>query len=143
MRIVAVLLAVLSLTSTAFAEPPSVVRSEPEDGTIGVPVDIGLLRIHFDQDMATGSWTLWRSDRGELPPLESISDTPFTDARTLELRIGTLAPGTTYAIRLNNSMRGKRGFRAATGDPLPDTVIAFRTADRASPGSKPAWMSWV
>jgi hypothetical protein len=133
MRIAGVSLVVILLASTALAAPPSVVRSEPENGTIGVPVSAGVLRIHFDQDMNTGSWTLWKSDRGELPPFEGIGDTPFRDARTMELPLGALKPGTTYAIKLNHAAKGKQGFRSATGEPLPDTVIAFRTADAAAP----------
>ncbi len=129
MRTTVAMLVFLLLSATAFAAPPRVVSSQPENGTVGVPVDIGVIRVLFDQDMNTGSWTLWGSDRGELPPLEPIPETPFTNDRTLSIRIGTLLPGTTYAIRLNHSPRGKRGFRSATGEPLPDTVIAFRTAE--------------
>jgi Clostripain family/Bacterial Ig-like domain len=123
------LLALLVLGSSALAAAPAVVSSEPENGAVAVAVDVGVLRIHFDQDMNTGSWTLWKSGRGELPPFAGEVTAPFVNPRTFEVALGTLEPGTTYAVQLNMAERGRTGFRSAAGEPLADTVIAFRTAD--------------
>ena len=129
------LLVLVLLSAPVRGEEPAVLRSEPANGSVGVPVDVGVLRIRFDRDMSRGSWTLWKSDRGEFPPLAGEVTDPFTDARTVEIPLARLKPGTTYAVQLNSAAKGRQGFKGADGDPLPDTVIAFRTAEA---GAAPA-----
>ncbi|MCU0724700.1 MAG: clostripain-related cysteine peptidase, partial [Planctomycetes bacterium] len=131
------LLSVLMLAASPAAAAPAVVSSEPEDGTVGVSVDVGVLRIDFSEDMDQGSHSLFLSDRGDFPPLRGELGNPWAGPRRCEVRLQKLEPGRTYAVRLNNAAKGRQGFRSAAGVPLPDTVIAFRTADAAAPPAPP------
>lgn len=116
----------LFLVTPILAQAPTVVSSSPEDGSIGVSIVSGLIRISFDQDMNRGSWTVWQADSGKLPPLLEFQN-PWRDARTCEIPHGALEAETTYAIQLNKASRNRQGFVSAKGVALPDTVIRFRT----------------
>ena len=114
------------LFSTVLAAPPALVRSEPADGAKGVSTSVGVLRFWFDKNMKQNSWTFWQSDKAEFPAMKDADDAPWRDPRCIELQVGKLKPGTTYAVQLNSA--SKQGFRSAQGDePLPPTVISFTT----------------
>jgi hypothetical protein len=104
------------------------VRSEPADGARDVPLDVGTLRLHFDQDMQDGH-TLWGSERGQVPPLPEPEAARWRTPRLFEIPLGPLQPNATYAIQLNSARR--RRFRSAAGEPLPITTIVFRTGGGA------------
>ncbi len=134
----------LLLAGTAWADPPRVTKSKPENGATEVPRDIGVLLVTFDRNMKLNQWTLWTSEQGEFPPLAAPDENPWRDPRTLELRLAALKPGTRYAIQLNSEQTKKQGFRSAEGDePLPDTVLTFTTntvglaPDSGPPGPAP------
>ncbi len=114
------------LAGTAYAAPPALARSEPAAGAKGVPIDIGVLRFWFDQDMKQNSWTFARADNAEFPPLGDANSAQWRDPRCIELRIGRLKPGTTYTVQLNST--DKQNFRSQQGDePLPPTLLSFVT----------------
>jgi hypothetical protein len=125
LTLVAIALCAL-LPSFVHAAPPALVRSEPADGAKGVPTSVGVLRFWFDKNMKQNSWTFWQSEKAEFPHMKGANDTPWRDPRCVELQVGKLKPGTTYAVQLNSE--SKQGFRSAQGDePLPPTVISFIT----------------
>lgn len=114
------------------AESPSLMRSEPADGTTNLPTDLGALRFHFSREMNPNSHSCCKSPLGEFPPLLDDGEAPWRDSQTFELKLMPLTPGTTYAIQLNSEKR--KGFRsAADNEPLPVTTIRFTTA--AAPGT--------
>jgi len=107
-------------------EAPKLVASEPADGAKDVKLDIGVVRLHFDRNMKENTWTLWKSDKGEILPLEGENKEPWQNPQTFELKIQKLKPKTTYAIQLNSETR--QGFRSAEENvALPVTVIVFET----------------
>ncbi len=115
------------LTTVVQAAPPALVRSEPADGARGVSTNIGVLRFWFDQNMKQYAWTFWTAGKAEFPPTEGENNVLWRDPRCIELQIGKLKPGTTYAVQLNSAKA--EGFRSARGnEPLPQTVISFTTA---------------
>ena len=118
--------------AAAFAAPPTVVRSAPADGAAGVPVDVGVLRVQFDQDMRTDSFTCWKSPQGAFPPPVKENSSVWQDARTFELRLETLKPNTSYYVQFN--AEGRQGFRSVADEPLTVTTISFTTvAETATP----------
>ena len=116
--------------STA-ADAPQLLRSEPADGATGVPIDFGVLRLHFDQDMRTDSFTVWKSDVADFPPpVKNEANPRWLDARTFELTLQPLKPGMQYAVQLNSDQR--QGFTSAGNKPLAVTTIRFTTAAAAA-----------
>jgi len=116
--------------ATAPADAPKITRTEPADGATGVPVGVGVVRVLFDQDMRTNSFTCWKSPQGVFPPPVKENSTIWRDARTFELRLAALMPDTTYYIQLNTD--GRQGFRSVAGEPLEVTTIHFTTAQKAA-----------
>jgi len=125
----------LVLGVAAAADAPALVRCEPKDAAIDVPVDVGVIRFHFDRNMRTDSWTLWQTDRGRFPPMKGDDAAAFRDPRCLEVRVERLEPATLYAIQLNSAKR--QGLLSAEGVALPLTVVTFRTAGGAPPPPAP------
>ncbi|MCE5336141.1 MAG: Ig-like domain-containing protein [Desulfobacteraceae bacterium] len=125
--VLAAILLLAILTTSAQAAPPMVVRTEPANGANGVSTDIGVMRFWFDQNMKQNSWTFWESSQAEFPPKERDDGVRWRDPLCIELLIGKLKPSTTYAVQLNTAKA--QGFRSAqSGEPLPQTVIFFTTA---------------
>ncbi len=102
------------------------ITSDPASGAVDVEPDVGRIRLVFDRAMKQDSWTLWMSEQGELPPLQRVESTPWTSPRVFEVRVGSLSPGTAYAIQLNSPTR--QGFQSEDGAALPITVVAFTVA---------------
>ena len=117
---------VMLANAAVFAAPPKVVRSAPADGAAGVAVDVGVLRVEFDQEMRTDSFTCWKSPQGAFPPPAKEDSSVWANARTFELRLQKLAPNTTYYVQLNAD--GRQGFRSVGDEPLAVTTISFTTA---------------
>ncbi len=114
------------VSSLAAGAIPELVRSVPADRAADVALDVGVLRLVFDRDMRTDSYTCWKSERGQFPPVVKDGG-QWKDARTFELKLEKLAPDTEYFVQLNAEQR--QGFRAVEGDtPLAVTTIRFRTA---------------
>lgn len=132
-------LAWLCVGGMALAEAPRLERSEPANGARDVRSDVGVLRLVFDRPMKQDSWTLWASDEGELPPLEEGSKAPWRSPTVFEMRLGTMKPGTLYAIQLNSLT--KWGFQGQDGAALPITVLSFTVAQggSASPSLVGTW----
>ena len=123
---------VMAAAVVCWAGAPKLARCEPANGAKGVAVDVGALRLFFDQDMKQNQWTLMRSGRGEFPPTDPGAGALWVDSRTFELRLGRLKPGTTYAVQLNSDRR--QGFRsAAENAALAVTVVTFTTEGGAPP----------
>ena len=128
----ATLVGIILCVPVAVGDAPKLVRSEPANDAQDVPVDVGVLRLHFDCDMRTDSYTCWKSPQGTFPPPNKDVGSRWSDARTFELAVQKLAPLTEYAVQLNADQR--QGFRAADGTPLPVTTIRFKTAgEKATP----------
>jgi hypothetical protein len=122
--------------NVAVGEAPTLLRSEPADGTKDVRPDIGVICLHFGRNMKMNTWTLWNSDKGEFPPLDGPNDAPWRDPQTFELKIQGLKPTTTYAVQLNSESR--QGFRSAGDDVTPPiAVVVFQTAEAAETSEKP------
>ncbi|MCC7137222.1 MAG: hypothetical protein IT460_02190 [Planctomycetes bacterium] len=123
------LAAAATAPSTALADDaPRVVRAEPADGAVGVPVNVGVLRVAFDRPMAQDGWTLWQVDGARFPPLVAPDENPWRDPFTMEVRLARLDPGVRYAVQLNAARARRFGFRSSVGKvPLADTRIAFTT----------------
>ena len=130
----------LFFAASVLAHAQNLVRSEPANGARNVPVDVGLIRLHFDQDMKMNSWTVWLPKTGKFPPpVTSANFAPWSSPRTFELKLKKLEPDTLYALQLNSAR--KKGFKAARdGKPLAVTVISFRTGavgpDRSTGGQE-------
>lgn len=121
------LLGALVMTASVWAEPPRRIHSKPKDGAKDVPVDIGVIRLHFDQPMKTNQWTFWQSEKGEFPPMDGPNSDPWEEEVICVLKVGRLKPGTTYAVQLNSTQ--KQGFRSADKEePLAITTLVFTTA---------------
>ena len=119
---IALALWVLAAPATA----QKLARSEPENGAIRVPVNLGEIRLHFDVDMTTTGWSFLVSSQGTFPPPRGDNRQPWVSPRCCRLRIGPLSPNTTYAIQLNSSH--KTGFRSTGNQPLPVTTLVFTTS---------------
>lgn len=112
----------------------NVTGSEPASGATGVATDIGEIRVHFDSDMLTDSFTVVDAPNGEFPPTAGDNSRPWRSARLFAIRVGELQPGTTYALQLNAANR--RGFQSSARRPLPVTVIRFTTASPVTEAEK-------
>ena len=92
-------------------------------------VTLGVVRLVFDRDMHTDSYTCWKSPAGTFPPVLKDGGAVWKDARTFELKLEVLQPDTQYALQLNSDR--KEGFAATDGAPLPITTVRFKTAAAA------------
>ncbi len=115
---------VLLLSTTALAGP-QVARTSPADGAIRVDPTTSRIVITFSEPMRTDRFSVLQAEAGPMP--EPVGDAPFAyrDATTFVMTV-KLAPDSTYAVALNSPTR--KGFVSAKGQPLPPTVITFRTA---------------
>lgn len=121
------LAALACLAAASWADPPTLLRSEPADGATDVAADVGALRFFFDRKMKENGWSLVESERGPFPPLASDDCTSWSSPTCFEIQVERLEPATTYAIQLNSETR--TGFRSALeNEALPATVVSFRTA---------------
>ena len=141
-RLIVLIVVSAATTVAVAADPPRLVLSAPVNGATEVSIDVGLLRLHFDRDMRTNSFTCWKSPQGAFPPMAKDSQPSWPDARTFELKLARLEPSKTYYVQLN--AEGRQGFRAAADDaPLAITTIQFTTVaatprqDIYTPESKP------
>ena len=116
----------------AHADGLKLLRSEPADGATDVAVGVGVVRLTFNQDMRTDSFTVWKSPQGQFPPVNKEVESRWTDARTFELPIQRLTAGAEYFIQLNAEQR--QGFRSTRDEALPITTIRFKTAADKSAG---------
>lgn len=116
--------------AVAWADEPKIAKSTPGNNATDVPVNVGQIRIVFDRNMRTDSWTLQQAGDLPFPPMIP-QDAPWMDPLTFALPVNKLAPRTTYGIQLNGERR--KGFVSADDQtPLPITVIQFTTgADEA------------
>ncbi len=122
------------LLTAACGQSPALQESDPADGETNVELDIGKIRLVFNQKMNTESHTLWMSDKGEFPPQSADNAAPWKDDRTFEFNIGRLNPNTQYAFQLNSESR--TGFQTVKGDPLPVTVIRFQSGPAKAASSR-------
>lgn len=129
-----VVLLLASVGATALAEP-RVVETIPTGGATNVDPALPRVVVTFSEPMRSDSFSIVQARGGQMP--EPVGDTPFTfrDATTFVMSV-KLAPDTAYAFALNSPTR--KGFVSAGGEPLPPTVIRFRTASagKAEPTQK-------
>lgn len=132
-RLVPTMLAATLLAAWT-APAQDVARTEPANGAKAVPVDVGVIRIHFDTDMRGDSYSVLVSKKGPFPPLAGDNTKPWKSARVFELRVGPLEPGTTYALQINST--GRQGFQSSAGKATKPTLVTFTTAAAAPPADQ-------
>lgn len=124
------LIILVCLAAVSLAQGQKLVKSEPASGARNVPTNIGVIRLHFDENMKMNSWTVWLPGAGQFPPPAGDNSAPWKSPRVFELKVKTLEPDTVYALQLNSDK--KKGFQTANSStPLPVTVVTFKTAPRA------------
>ena len=102
---------------------PSVVKTVPVCGTIGVDPLVKEIRVTFSKDMTDGNWSWCLADAGEFP--EIVGKPKYLqDRRTCVLQV-KLMPKTTYAMWLNT---GKYvNFKDTDGRPAVPYLLIFET----------------
>lgn len=119
------LVILLGLAAGSEVGAQKLMKSEPAAGAKNVSTDIGVIRLHFNCDMRTDSFTVWKTRAGTFPPTAGDNSRPWKNPRLFELRIGKLKADTRYALQLNADKR--KGFQTPDGKPIPVTVITFTT----------------
>ncbi|MBN1341131.1 MAG: redoxin domain-containing protein [Phycisphaerae bacterium] len=115
--------------SMAWAAPPQVIKTDPENGAINVTSSLGEIAVTFDQDMNTGGYSWVRTGaafpgNGQKPA--------WVDARTCVLP-ARLQPNQTYSVGINSQQF--TNFRSEDGTPAVPYVLSFWTGP-AGKGSK-------
>lgn len=122
MRTLSTLAAAILTVSAALATPPRVVHTTPPHGATDVDHTITELRVMFDQDMSTESFS-WVGGGVTFP---DISARPFwKDARTCVLPV-ELKPEHDYRLSINAAQF--QNFRNTSGEPAVPHPLHFTTA---------------
>lgn len=117
---------------TLEGQPAVVVRSYPVSGATDIAPGEIEIAVTFSKAMQEGSFTWAVEWAGSVP---EIGERPaFTaDHRTCVLK-ATLAPGRTYAFRLNGS---NQNFKDENGNPALPYLLTFSTRDQPQEPPKP------
>lgn len=108
---------------------PTVVRSEPANGAVGVLGPDVTIVVTFSEGLKQNSWSLVPVEGAELPEL--VGDPKFDDPKTCRIQV-RVKPGTKYGLGLNSARR--HGFVSADGErPLEPFQLVFTTAGEAPP----------
>ncbi len=108
--------------SALAAFPPVVVETEPVAGAEGVDPATDTVRVRFSKALAPDRSSL-RPDDEETDP--SAGDPTFVSPTEVEIPIA-LAPGTTYALWINEA---GEGFEDTDGLPVVPWLLTFRTSE--------------
>jgi hypothetical protein len=112
-----------------FAAPPKVIETVPKAGDVTVDPGLQEMRFVFDQDMATGGFSIC----GGGPLFPKIVGRPrWATRRILTARV-TLEPDHEYRLSINCS--NATNCRSAAGEPAAPYPITFKTA--AKEGTAP------
>ncbi len=121
----------LVTANRAFAAPPQVVISSPDNGEIDVAPDVKEIKIEFDQPMNPGG----RSIVGGGDSFPKISGDPkWTDEKTFVIPV-ELEPNHAYHLSINSDTF--RGFQNRGGDSAEWYPIDFKTRAEGSQPAKP------
>lgn len=113
---------VAALLMLVLAVPPRVVAASPDHGDAAVDPATKEVRIEFDQDMATGRWSVCGG--GELfPKIEGTIR--WESPRVLVVPVSLVS---SHEYRISINCPSAQGTRSATGEPAEVTPIWFRTA---------------
>src|SRR5262245_36073014 len=110
-----------SLAGPAGAASPKVVITSPDNGEIDVAVDIGEIRIEFDQPMNSGGRSVVGG--GESFP-EISGDLKWADEKTFVITV-KLKPDHWYQFSINSDTF--KGFRGKGGEAADWYPIRFKT----------------
>ncbi len=110
------------LLALAMLAPPRVVEFVPPTGSVDVDPELAELRVTFDQDMSTRSFS-WTGGGPSFP--RTTGQPRWIDARTCALPVA-LVPGRAYALGINGG--SFTGFRNRGGEPAAPAELWFRTA---------------
>lgn len=126
-NLLAALLALLLLTTTAWAGPCRAIKTDPADGARGVPVSLKQITIWFDEPMKTDGWSFIKLPQMGMFP-EVAGDPKFIGPQKCILPV-KLTRLTTYAFGINGVRL--RHFRAATSPfaACMPKVIVFTTGE--------------
>ncbi len=114
-------------TARAPAVPPKVVETVPRNGDLNVDPGLNEMRFVFDQDMATGGYSIC----GGGPLFPRVVGRPrWADKRTLLMRV-RLEPDHEYELSINSP--SYKNCRSATGEPAVPYPVKFRTAGDQAP----------
>ncbi len=115
---------------SAFAVPPTVVKTVPQNGDRSVDPGLTKIVIQFDQDMRTEGMSICGG--GPLFPTR-VGRSKWADKRTLEMGVA-LQPGHEYRMMLN-CPSSQKGFRNEASEPADSFTIRFKTSGVVPEGS--------
>lgn len=110
------------LAADVLATPPKVIETMPKNGDLSVDPGLQEMRFVFDQDMATGGFSICGG--GERFP-KIVGRPRWVTRRTLTARV-TLEPDHEYRLSINCPRAAN--CRSVTGEPATAYPITFRTA---------------
>ncbi len=124
------LLVVLSfVVLPAYARPPKVIETEPENGQRNVDPELREIRIVFDQDMGTGGYSIC----GGGPKFPKTVGKPrWVDKRTLVMRVRLVA---NHDYQLSVNCPSAKNCRSVNGEPARRYPLRFRTGSDGTGGS--------
>jgi hypothetical protein len=109
------------------AVPPKVIETVPKNGDLNVDPTLQEMRFVFDQDMATGGYSIC----GGGPQFPKTVGRPrWVDKRTLTTRV-TLEPDHEYRLGIN--CPSATNCRSAAGEPATPYPMTFKTAAGKGP----------
>ncbi len=107
--------------AVAFAAPPVVVSTAPENGDDNVEPTLNLIRIEFNQEMNAGG----RSICGGGPAFPKINGNPTWESPRVFLLPVALEPDHEYSFSVN--CPAARNFRGVSGESADNYPVTFRT----------------
>jgi hypothetical protein len=119
---------VRGVTVVATTDPPKLASSYPAEGA-SVPAGVLVIRLTFDQRMASDGWDVAGGPEGTAPPCVERPRL-LGDGKSFVL-LCTVLPKTHYAIALNS--QGGEGFRNEGDYKAVQTTLAFTTGDEVGP----------
>ena len=118
------------IVSAAFANPPRVVKTIPENGERNVDPKLREIRAVFNQDMKTRGFSICGG--GQKYP-NIIGNPKWVNNRTIAMRV-KLEPNHEYVFSLN--CPSAKNFRSARGEPAVPYPVRFRTGPGTGGGGR-------
>jgi RNA polymerase sigma-70 factor (ECF subfamily) len=110
---------------------PSVAQTVPRNGDNEVDPSLAEIRVTYDREMSDGSWSWCQTGEKTSIYPETTGNAHYeADHKTCVLPV-KLAPGTSYALRLNSG--GYRNFMDIAGRPALPYLLQFKTRQQAKP----------
>ncbi|TET23052.1 MAG: hypothetical protein E3J78_02570 [Candidatus Cloacimonadota bacterium] len=121
-----VLIALLLFTGCKLDRiPPSVIQTDPRDGSMDVFPTLSEISVTFSEPMKDKNWSWCYEEKKHFP--ETMGEAYYTDNNTRCVLPVKLQPNTEYIIWIN--LNKFNNFRDRSGNPVKPYKFMFSTTD--------------